>query len=168
MQAEHICKHLALGALAGGIGTIILQLLRAVDQKIIPEADAPMREAPGEFIVEKTEQLLPASTREKISKKAESVAAQSLGMAYGITFGSLYSAVRPHPRTTWLDGALFGLGTCAAGYLGWLPASGLMPPIWKHQPKQIARPLVEHTVYGIAAVSAYNWFRRKLLHEAFQ
>jgi len=157
MQSKDVCQRLAIGALAGGIATALLQLLRTADQKIMPEAEAPMKEDPGKFMVQKTEQLLPESTSQKIPEKTEAVAAKSLGFAYGITFGSLYAAARPRGGRAWLDGALFGLGTWAVGFLGWLPATGLMPPIWKHQPKQIARPVVEHAAFGVAAVAAYNW-----------
>jgi hypothetical protein len=83
-------------------------------------------------------------------------------MGYGITFGSLYAAVRPHGGNPWLDGTLLGLGTWGAGYLGWLPATGLMPPVWKQSTRQAWAPILEHALYGIAVVSAFDWMNKKL------
>jgi len=161
MKSENLCKRLALGAVAGGVATLLLQLIRAADQKVLPDAEAPIQQDPGKFIVEKAEQLLPPQAREKIPKKAENFIAKWLGMAYGITFGSLYAATRPAGGRPLLDGASLGLGSWAVGFLGWLPATRLMPPVWKHRPKQIAKPIAEHAAYGIAAVTAYNWLRRR-------
>ena len=70
--------------------------------------------------------------------------------------GVLYGLVRSGRGSILVDGPLLGLGVWAAGYLGWLPATDLMPPITEHEPKQIAVPIVEHALFGIAVVAAYE------------
>jgi hypothetical protein len=50
----------------------------------------------------------------------------------------------------------------AAGYLGWLPALGLMPPVWEQEAPQAVVPAAEHLVYGVVTVAAYNWLRARL------
>jgi hypothetical protein len=37
----------------------------------------------------------------------------------------------------------------------------MMPPIWRHNAKQIASPPVGHAMYGIATVAAYDLIRRQ-------
>ncbi|HTL17320.1 MAG TPA: hypothetical protein VL793_08790, partial [Patescibacteria group bacterium] len=61
------------------------------------------------------------------------------------------------------EGALLGLLTWAVGYLGWLPGAKLMPPVWKHQPKQIAMPIAEHALFGVATVAGYRWLQKRAL-----
>jgi hypothetical protein len=111
-------------------------------------------------MLQKTERLLPEQTRQKIPQKAKAAAAKLLGFGYGMSFGALYSATRPEGGRPFVEGPGLGIGSWAAGFLGWLPATGLMPPVWKHQPKQIVRPLAEHALFGVTAVAAYDWLRK--------
>jgi hypothetical protein len=61
-----------------------------------------------------------------------------------------------------LDGAVLG-GVCwAVGYAGWLPALGLMPPVWRQRAPQVVAPAAEHFAYGMATVAAYNWLSGRL------
>ena len=55
-----------------------------------------------------------------------------------------------------LDGAALGVGCWAAGYLGWLPASGLSDPVWRQPTAAAIAPAVRHAAYGIATVAAYE------------
>jgi hypothetical protein len=110
--------------------------------------------------VEKAESFLPESARPSIPQNIETIAARLLAIGYGMAFGALYGLMQSneHKDNNHLiaEGAALGAGTWAAGYLGWLPASGAMPPVWKQEPGQAAAPVVEHTVYGIVTASAYE------------
>ena len=79
-----------------------------------------------------------------------------LGLSYGASFGAGYAGT-PGTGSVLFDGTLLGLGVWAAGYLGWLPATGLMPPVWKQRARQVWAPGVEHVVYGLATVCAFRW-----------
>jgi len=46
------------------------------------------------------------------------------------------------------------------GYLGWLPATGLMPSVTKQERWQIAGPIVSHILFGIVTVGIYRLLRR--------
>src|SRR5581483_4874524 len=35
----------------------------------------------------------------------------------------------------------------AVGFLGWLPATGLMPPVSRHEPQQVAASIAEHALW---------------------
>ncbi|HEX9372389.1 MAG TPA: hypothetical protein VF897_15350 [Roseiflexaceae bacterium] len=87
-------------------------------------------------------------------------AATSLGLGYGATAGAIYAALRPRFGNLLLDGALLGLATWAIGYLGWLPASGLLPPVQEQAAEQVAAPIAQHLVFGLATVAAYQALRR--------
>ena len=50
----------------------------------------------------------------------------------------------------------------ATGYLGWLPATGLMQPVTKQQRPQVMMPILHHIVFGIAAVGVLHGRRRAL------
>src|SRR5438045_7858500 len=99
---------------------------------------------------------LPAATRAKIPPALRTAAAKSLHLGYGTTPAVLYALIRRRGGPAILDGALLGLGLWAAGYLGWLPATGLIPPIREQPPRQIAVPIVRHALFGIALVAAYR------------
>lgn len=153
---------LALGATGGFAGTLALQALMAASQRLLPGGTPPLREAPGPFMVEQATEALPMSVRERIPEAAEKAAAGALGMGYGLTFGALYAALRPDGGNPWSDGLILGASCWAAGYLGWLPALGLMPPVWRQSTSQAIVPAAEHLVYGMTTVAAYDWLRDRV------
>jgi hypothetical protein len=111
-------------------------------------------------MIENAEEHLPEKVREKIPEELEKAAAKSLALGYGATFGALYAASRPETRNLLLEGSALGLVAWGAGYLGWLPATGLMPPVTKQERGQIAGPIVSHILFGIATVGLYRLLRR--------
>ncbi len=108
-------------------------------------------------MVEKAEDVLPDAVRRRMPGTVETGAAQTLAVGYGLTFGALYGAVRPNGGKPLLDGAALGLACWAAGYLGWLPALGLIPPVRRQTTAQVAAPAAEHVVYGVVTVAVYDW-----------
>jgi hypothetical protein len=136
-------------------------LLKA-SEKWFPSTLPPIRKDPGEFMVEKVEQALPQRVREQIPKAVEAGAAQMSALGYGVTFGALYAATRPSGEHCLRDGLLLGAIAWAAGYLGWLPALKLMPPVWRQEPARAIVPAVEHLAYGLATVAAYDWLKGRI------
>ncbi len=152
-------KRLSLGAAGGLAGTVMIRGLMAAGSRVLPEANPPMQREPGDFMVEKAETALPETVRRQLPRAAETALATSLGVGYELTFGVLYAALRPRGGSAFVDGAVLGLASWAAGFLGWLPALGLMPPVHHQKPLQVAGPLVDHLAYGIATVAAFDWLR---------
>jgi hypothetical protein len=146
----------ARGALAGLAGNMAIQAAQAVQQKWLPEASPPIQKDPAAFMVERFELVLPEKLRRKVPRQAETAIAATLPVGYGVTFGSLYGAVRPRGGNVLLDGIGLGVVNWAVGFLGWLPAARLMPPVHRHTPKQAAANIIEHAIYGIAVVAAYD------------
>ena len=161
MKTTDFIERAALGAAAGLVGTLGIQVLRTANQKLIPETMPPIRQDPGEFMVDKAEDMLPDETRAEIPEAVETAAAKSLAMGYGMTAGALYGALRGSSGNALVGGVLLGLGTWAIGYLGWLPASGLMPPVTEHTREQVALSAAQHAVFGLATAALYQWLRRR-------
>jgi hypothetical protein len=70
--------------------------------------------------------------------------------AYGADGGILYSLLaRRIPLNTILKGFLFGTGFWALGYLGWIPAAGLLRPATEHPTQRALLMLLSNALYGI-------------------
>lgn len=65
---------------------------------------------------------------------------------YGAAGGALLPLVAP--RATPAEGAVFGAALWCMGYLGWVPASGLMPPATRQPWRRSALMLAAHLVWG--------------------
>ncbi|MEW6297896.1 MAG: hypothetical protein AB1671_09180 [Thermodesulfobacteriota bacterium] len=152
-------RALALGAAGGFAGTLAVQAVLTATRRWLPSAAPPLRQDPGVFMVETVEAALPLTIRRHIPDVVESGAAKLLALGYGLTFGALYAACRPGGGAPLRDGVVLGAANWAVGYLGWLPALGLMPPVWRQQPRQVTATAVEHIVYGVVTVAAYDWLR---------
>ncbi len=158
-------KHLLFGTAAGLAGTALIQGMMKASERFAPETLPPMKEDPGKFMVKQAERVLPQETRAKIPDKAEEIASTALSFGYGTTAALLYNAIPRRFRRLFLDGAALGGLTWAAGYLGWLPATKLMPPINKQEPKQVVSGIASHIVFGIATIAVFDFLRRKFEDE---
>jgi len=156
-HASDLARQALIGAASGVAGTVAIWLAQTATRRYLPQASEPMRLDPGEYIVHKAHRMAPPSTWKYMPHTAEKAAATSLSFVYGGLFGALYGLVRPLVGgSAALNGLMLGIICWAAGYLGWLPATGLMPPIWKQKPAQVAGPVAQHAIYGIAAAAAHD------------
>jgi uncharacterized membrane protein YagU involved in acid resistance len=158
---NNLWKQLAFGAVAGFAGSMAIQALLMAHQKVSPQTMPPINQDPGEFMLGKAKAALPRKARQRVPKQVEAVSAKLLGLGYGMTFGAVYAMARPKTQRTILEGALLGIATWAVGYLGWLPAAKLMPPVWKQKPAQVIVPVAEHALYGMATVAGYRWLKER-------
>jgi hypothetical protein len=110
-------------------------------------------------LVGRAESALPRAQRRQIPAAVEKAAAGSLHLGYGTTPAALYAALRPDARHPLLEGAALGAALYAAGYLGWLPALGLTPPVTKQSPWQVLTALTQHVLYGVVTVGAFRKLR---------
>jgi hypothetical protein len=155
-------KRLALGAAGGVAGTLAIHAFRTASQQWLPSTVPPIRQDPGELMVETGKEALPELVRQHIPPVVDTGVAQMLAVGYGLTFGALYTLLRPKGGAPLVDGVLLGIATWATGYLGWLPATGLMPPVWRQSVPQAIAPIAEHALYGIATVAMYDWLRARV------
>lgn len=158
---QKLGKNLGLGAAAGAVATAIVQGAMAGTKKFAPQSLPPMKEDPGKYMVKKAEQWLPRRTRRKIPDMARTAAGIALAFGYGMTFGSLYAIFRPKDAKALRHGAALGTSVWAAGYLGWLPATKLTPPVWKQKPRQVIPSILTHIIFGVATVALYKQAKKR-------
>lgn len=144
------------GAAAGLAGSLALQVLRTASAQFAPDSIPPIHPDPGEFMVGKAEALLPPAVTSHIPSLVEAAAAKGVAASYGMTAGAVYGLLRPSAGDTLVHGVTLGLGTWAVGYLGWLPALGLMPPVSQQDATEALGPVVRHALFGIVTVAAYR------------
>ncbi len=161
MPTIGLMKRVAVGAEAGFVGTLALQLLRTGSQRWLPRSMPPIRTDPGEYIVQRVEAALPSSISKRVPTIVETALAKSLAIGYGLTAGALYAWLRPRGGPLLRDGPVLGLGVWATGYLGWLLALDLMPPLRQQHRLEVIAPAIRHGLFGITTVWAYRWLREQ-------
>ena len=110
-------------------------------------ADAPAPALVGKRLVEGLFQIeLPASKARLVNNVTHWGFGIVSGALYGIVAGSL-------PKQSVLYGLPFGASVWASGYVV-LPAAKLYKPIWKYDPKTLAKDLSGHLVYGLGTATA--------------
>jgi hypothetical protein len=163
MASPTVPLRLLAGTAAGIAGTFVLQGLLAGSRRWAPATLPPIRQDPAEFMVEQAESALPVARRPEVPAKGKAAAERGLHVGYGATFGVLYGLAAGE-QSPLLSGALLGLVTWAVGYLGWLPATGLMPPVTRQEPARVVGPIATHVGFGIATASVFQWLRERLEH----
>jgi hypothetical protein len=167
-KRHHAWERAVSGTVAGLAGTALIQGVQAAGMKYLPQHMPPIRQHPGEFMVDKTEEAMKKSgekgarTVGKIPEAVEKAVAQALGVGYGLTFALLLAATRPRVRHVVAEGSALGLASWAAGYLGWLPATKLMPPVTRQKPVQVIGGIASHLAFGVVTAALYRELRRRL------
>jgi uncharacterized membrane protein YagU involved in acid resistance len=79
--------------------------------------------------------------------------------AYGMGCGAIFGAVRKWSKLRLpgvLQGAVFGLVVWAVSYMGWVPAVGLLPPVWNQDPARRRELLLAHIVFGATLGATFD------------
>src|SRR5689334_7083959 len=71
MNTDIAAQRIGAGAAAGLVGTALIQGLMGASQKWAPQSLPPIKQDPGEFMVEKVEAQLPDKLHEKIPERLE-------------------------------------------------------------------------------------------------
>ena len=158
MDNQDLLKKIAFGAAAGVVGTLVIRAARSANDKFFPNASTPMKQDPAATVIQKIESVLPQEIKDKLPASVEQMSEKFLSFGYGGTGAALYTAIRSEPNVL-IDGAALGTAVWAAGYLGWLPAIGLMPAVQHQKPQQVVSSVLQHMLFGVATVSAYRKLR---------
>ena len=87
--------------------------------------------------------------KRKMSEPQRLSASLAAHFAYGAAAGALYSITAQNaPLPPVLKGIGYGLGLWGAGYMGWLPATGLLKPATQHSGGRNASLIASHLVWG--------------------
>lgn len=76
---------------------------------------------------------------------------------YGAAAGLVHTVLARGRRRPLRSGVAYGLGLAVAGYQGWVPALGILPPLTRQMPGRRTEILGSHLVYGAALVVVSNW-----------
>jgi hypothetical protein len=143
---------MAAAAVGGAVATYVMQKAMGLSHKMPESMRPPMpSQDPGHFMVRQAEKLVGP-----LSPKMHKGAAHGLHWAYGLAgplvLGAL-SGLLPRDRAGKLiaAGALMGAINWAAGYAGWLPATGLTPPVHRVPLAKSVSGLASHVAYGAIA-----------------
>jgi hypothetical protein len=144
---------IAGGAIGGAIGTLVIQQEIGFARKLPDALRMPeMHGDPAEVILNKAELL----ANQRVPEAARARALSGLHFAYGIAWPMLLALVEPFWRSrsvgrVVLKGALLGALVWGAGYLGWLPRTGLLGRVREERATRQATALLAHAVYGVVA-----------------
>ena len=163
---EHIITGIG-GVVGGTLGTIFMQQGMKLSQKLPEGFKGPSMSAdPGDFMARKAEGLV---TKNVVPEGVHGTFSSSLHWGYGIGWGTLLGALAPELPIRSFGGALIagaGMGAAcwAAGYLGWLPAAGIVEPVHRQGAGNVASALATHVIYGVIAsvpIAVLGW----MLHD---
>jgi hypothetical protein len=143
----------ALAGVAGGlVGSFAIGKLVENQGKLPEKLRGPAMAAnPADVVLGEAEKL----THERVPEATKPAAGQVLHYLYGTTGPALLGIIarraginRSLGRTL-AFGAGLGVLVWAIGYLGWLPAAGVVEPIEKQGATHVASSVLGHAGYGI-------------------
>jgi hypothetical protein len=144
---------LAAGLAGGLLGTAAMVAGMKRSSKL-PESlrpPAPSQD-PGDYMVSLAERL----TGRQLPGQLHGQAAHGLQWAYGSVWPLALGAMARRlgvrsPGRALAAGAILGVVVWSVGALGWLPATGLTPPIHRQRPGGAVANLLGHVTYGTVA-----------------
>ena len=149
------------GAVAGVIGTAAMTALgmkpgaaRWLPESMLPEEFLPLRIT--RWVEQKTR------LRSCIEKaRGEAALTSVFHLSYGALAGAGYGLLRSRldRLPSWLAGGGYGLILWAAGYEGWIPASGIQPPTTRKPRRKWTVPVGSHLIFGLATALAFEKLR---------
>jgi hypothetical protein len=156
MNNDELLTNVSLGALAGFTATVPMSAFMLATFKALP-ADEQYALQPrliAERLAEQAHIEMPES------EAASNAASTALHFAYGTGVGAAYPLFA---ESTTLNpvvaGAAYGMAVYAAGYLGWLPATGVMAFGLKHPKHRLSMIIGAHLVWGVALGMLYSTMR---------
>lgn len=137
-------NRLIKGAIAGLTATAPMTVIMSVLDKL--PTPSPERLPPEEITTNIAHR---AGVTNKVGRQPVKAAAWPAHFAYGAASGSLYSLTLDRATLPpLLKGPLFGLAVWGLSYLGWLPATGILPPATQHSARRNLTMITAHLVWG--------------------
>lgn len=134
------------GAAAGVAATAAMSVVMLGAQR-----KGLVSEPPPELLVDRS--LEKAGV--EASEPATNGAATITHFAYGAAAGALFAVLRRRvPGPAPWAGLAYGAAVAVAGYQGWVPAAGLLPPLDDQSPGLRRTVVLSHLVYGAALDAA--------------
>lgn len=156
MNNDEFLTNVSLGALAGFTATIPMSAFMLATYKALPpdEQYALQPRIITERLAEKAHVELPED------ETTVNAASTALHFGYGTTVGALYPVfAESSTLNPIVTGAAYGMAVYAAGYLGWLPATGILAFGLKHPKHRLAMIVGSHLVWGVSLAMLYAAMR---------
>jgi hypothetical protein len=149
---KKILMEAGAGLVGGLIGTLVVQQLVKLSGKLPQRFQPRYQRDPAEVLLDKAE----AIAGRPFGERARSRVRPILGFAYGSTGPFLLGLAagrvgRGRFARVVGAGAIMGVLVWAAGYLAWLPASGIAEPIHRQPIGATVQTLAGHALYGTLA-----------------
>jgi hypothetical protein len=167
--------HFGEGILGGLAGTAFMQGMMKLEPKMPEPLRGPeLKGNPAEVVVSTAEKGI--GTR--IPEEARDKTLGALNWAYGAGWGAGLGLVSPLVGVRSFGkaafaGAVMGTACWAVGYIGWLPAAGLVDPLPKQGVTRASSSFASHAIYGaitgvvMHAIDRFFAPRRGLYHVIF-
>ena len=107
-------KRLAIGAVGGVAGTLAIHAFRTASQQWLPSTVPPIRQDPGEFMVETGKEALPEPVRQHIPPVVATGAAENAILRLGRTYCVEHAGERQI-----LQEARIGIGSLGGHHTHW-------------------------------------------------
>ena len=134
------------GAFAGALATLPMTIALDAIRRQLPLHE---RYALEPRLI--SDQLLKRAGIRHLSDAERAAIASLLHVGYGSSVGALTNMIRSRPsRSPICNGAVIGLAIWAAGYMGWLPLLGILPPPEKRPRRRTLAIIAAHLVWGIS------------------
>lgn len=155
------------GVVGGALGTVMMQQSSRVAGKLPEKIQPPaLTGDPGDFVARKAAQAikrdLPEASQRRFARALHWVYGAFWPTAFGL---ALRDRVFRRVGSSVAAGAGLGAGVWAVGYLGWLPAAGLVHPESRKKVARNATSLLSHVLYGVLSVAplylAHRLFPRR-------
>ncbi|MDQ3043724.1 MAG: DUF1440 domain-containing protein [Chloroflexota bacterium] len=133
-----------VGGIAGSVA--MLPLFGGAKWAGITQEMAPYR------VVDRAAAVAAQSTEAggQVEREQRTVAMATSHTLYGVMGGVFYALIQEELELpTIIAGPAFGLAMWAAGYLGWLPATGVLPEPWDQETGDALTPLAANVIYGL-------------------
>lgn len=157
-----IDSSLVRGALAGGIATVPMTMTMARLFQSLPENQKTEPLPPGQ-IVSNLEDRAGLDPDRHTHETVTSVAHFAYGAGCGAIYGLLSAKWSARPL---VKGSAFGLGIWAISYLGFLPATGLLPSALRQPKSRNFLMIVAHLIWGTALARLSQRSSKELVSEA--
>ncbi|GAA3446187.1 DUF6789 family protein [Planomonospora venezuelensis] len=143
-------RDLVRGGLGGVVATAAMSVVMVAGDRA-----GLMRDQPPKRIIRA---FLPGGRHRP--EPGEGVLAAVAHVGFGAACGALFGLLARGRRPPVPAGVGYGLAIWLAGYQGWVPALGVLPPISRDRPGRVAVMGAGHVVYGAALAAAVGNLNR--------
>lgn len=145
-------------SIAGLAATVPMTIFMSSFFKKLPETEkSPL--PPRKIAMKIAEE---ADVKDKLSEKQKYALTMTGHYSYGAFASSLFfPLLKKISVPKYVGGICYGLGIWAAGYLGWLPLTGLHKSATKMSLRRNALMISAHVVWGLSLELIYNLTERR-------